>query len=248
MTQDIAIVVPVRLAAVRFPGKPLYEIKGKPLILWTGERVAEQAPDLPLYFAAEDESVAILLEERGFDVIRTSKNHSSGTDRIAEANETIRARYIINVQGDEPTVTERQIKALADLVRGEAVMGTLATPFLAEEDFRDPNKVKVVVDANRHALYFSRSPIPFARQRHGYVDADWLQKNDCFWHLGMYAYKADFLRLFRKLPRGQLETIEMLEQLRALENGYKVAVGLTDQPTIGIDTPEDAAAFERYLD
>ncbi len=248
MTQDIAIVVPVRLAASRFPGKPLYEIKGKPLILWTGERIAEQVPDLPLFFAAEDQIVATVLENRGFDVIRTSKEHPSGTDRIAEANESIRAEFIINVQGDEPTVTGQQINMLADLIRGEADMTTLATPFLTEEDFRDPDKVKVVVDANHQALYFSRSPIPFAREHRGFVDADWLRQNHCFWHLGMYSYKADFLRLFQRLPRGRLEAIEMLEQLRALENGYKVAVGLTEQRTIGIDTPEDAAAFERFLD
>lgn len=248
MMQDIAIVVPVRLAATRFPGKPLYKIRGKPLILWTGERITEQAPDFPLYFAVEDESVAILLEGWGFDVVRTSNNHSSGTDRIAEANETIRAKHIINVQGDEPTVTGKQIKALGDLIRGEPVMGTLATPFLTEEDFCDSDKVKVVIDSNHNALYFSRAPIPFSRQQRGRLDVNWLRENHCFWHLGMYAYTADFLQLFQELPRGCLEMIEMLEQLRALENGFKVAVGITDQATIGIDTPEDAASFERYLD
>jgi 3-deoxy-manno-octulosonate cytidylyltransferase (CMP-KDO synthetase) len=244
----IAIVVPARMPSARFPGKPLYLIKKKPLILWTAERIAREAPQIPLFFAIEDAEVAALLRENGFQPIMTRPDHPSGTDRIAEANETIGADTIINVQADEPLISGRQIDTLAALIEEGVDMATLATRFRKEEDFRDINKVKVVLDNRGRALYFSRSHIPFARERKGFVDADWLEHNHCFWHMGIYAYQAKFLRTYAELPRGNLEMIERLEQLRALENGYSVAVGLSDEPTLGVDTPEDAAAIEPLLE
>lgn len=245
---EIAIVVPARLASQRFPRKPLFEIKGKPLLLWTAERIAAVAPDIPCYFAVEDSAVRNMLQAHGYKPIMTASDHPSGTDRIAEANDEIGADFVINVQGDEPMVTASQIETLAGLIRGPVDMATLATHFKSEGDFHDPNKVKVVLDLEGRALYFSRSPIPFAREYKGYVDSAWLQDNPCFWHLGMYAYSAGFLEKFRELPQGHLESIERLEQLRALENGFSIAVGFTEERSMGIDTPGDAAVFEKLLE
>jgi 3-deoxy-manno-octulosonate cytidylyltransferase (CMP-KDO synthetase) len=243
----IAIVVPARLPSARFPGKPLYEIKGKPLIIWTAERVSREAPEIPLFFAIEDPLVEDLLRSHGFAAIMTRRDHASGTDRIAEANETIGAETVINVQADEPLVSRRQIETLAALIDEPVDIATLATRFRKEEDFRDTNKVKVVVDTRGRALYFSRSHIPFAREHNGFVDAEWLEHHPCLWHMGIYAYKAEFLKIYAGLPRGNLESIERLEQLRALEHGYSIAVGDSEVPTLGVDTPEDAAMIEPML-
>jgi len=130
------------------------------------------------------------------------------------------------------------------LIAGSADMATLGTPFKTAADFSNPNQVKVVFGGDGRALYFSRSPMPFARDLGGKVDDAWVARNPCFKHLGLYAYKADLLERFAKLPMGRLEQIEKLEQLRVLENGYNIAVGITEDPTIGVDTPEDAAKFE----
>ncbi len=245
---NIAIVVPARLDSKRFPHKLLYPILGKPLILWTAERIAKQAPDVPLYFAVEDEVLLELLEKQGYQPIMTSRKHQSGTDRISEANECIQANYLINVQADEPLVTEKQIKTLSQLITSADVdMATLATPFEKEEDFHDPDKVKVVLNTESRALFFSRSAIPFSRDHNGYVDSKWLQENLCYWHLGLYAYSAEFINNFSGMSPGRLEKIERLEQLRALENGLTIAVGITNEPTLGVDTPEDAAIFEKLV-
>jgi len=126
-------------------------------------------------------------------------------------------------------------------------MATLATPFATAADFGNPNQVKVVCDRNNRALYFSRSPIPYPRDRQGQVDDAWVQANGCYRHLGLYAYKADLLKQFAALPVGRWEQIEKLEQLRVLENGFSIAVGYTDDPTIGVDTPDDAEKFEKLI-
>jgi 3-deoxy-manno-octulosonate cytidylyltransferase (CMP-KDO synthetase) len=158
------------------------------------------------------------------------------------------ARRVINVQADEPLVTGGQLRLLAGLLEAGAPMATLGTPFRRAVDFANPNQVKVVLAAGkRRALYFSRSPIPFARDRGGVVDDAWVAANPCFKHLGLYGYAADLLERFASLPPGRLEQIEKLEQLRVLENGYEIACDLTDDPTIGVDTPEDAVKFEQWL-
>jgi 3-deoxy-manno-octulosonate cytidylyltransferase (CMP-KDO synthetase) len=152
---------------------------------------------------------------------------------------------VINVQGDEPWVTGEQINALAEGLGKGIAMSTLAIPFKQAEDFLNPNQVKVVRDRSGLALYFSRSPIPFARDVK--VNQEWLSTHTCYRHLGLYAYDADFLNRFSALEPGLLETIEKLEQLRAMEHGYRIHVGITDQPTIGIDTTEDIENFESRL-
>jgi 3-deoxy-manno-octulosonate cytidylyltransferase (CMP-KDO synthetase) len=244
-----AIIVPARLASTRFPRKLLHEIRGKPLVIWVAERISTQAPDVPLHFAVDDDELLRALTSRGYRAIMTSAKHVSGTDRLAEANAAVGADFVINVQADEPLVTARQIETLATLIasaRGCA-MATLAVRFTRPEDFANPNQVKVVVSRAGEALYFYRAPIPFARDLAGHVTAAWLETHGAFRHLGLYAYRADFLNEFTRLPAGTLEQIEKLEQLRALENGHRIAVGLTDEPTIGVDTKEDVEAFEKYL-
>ena len=242
-----AVIVPCRLESTRFPRKLLHPIKGKPLVLWVAERIAEQAPDLPLWFAVDHELLVECIEGAGYRAILTDVKHASGTDRIAQANRKVRASYVINVQADEPLVTDRQIQALARMIQGDCAMATLCTPFKRVEDFNNPNQVKVVIAKNGRALYFSRSPIPYSRDTAGQVDDAWVAGNPCFKHLGLYAYRADFLEKFVTLPPGKLEQIEKLEQLRALGAGQPIAIEVTDDPSIGIDTAEDAAKFEAYL-
>jgi 3-deoxy-manno-octulosonate cytidylyltransferase (CMP-KDO synthetase) len=242
-----AIIVPCRLESTRFPRKLLHPIKGKPLLLWVAGRIAGEAPDLPLFFAVDDPLLAAPLKAAHFETILTNASHQSGTDRIAEANRRVGARHVINVQADEPLVTGAQIRQLAALLDGPVAMATLATPFRTAADFANPNQVKTVLRNDGRALYFSRSPMPYPRDLSGRPDDAAVAASPCLRHLGLYAYKADLLERFARLPAGRLEQIERLEQLRVLENGYDIAVGVTHDPTIGVDTPEDAEKFEAVL-
>ncbi len=244
----LAIIAPARLASSRFPQKLLYRIKGKPLILWVAERLQEQVPEIPRYFAVDDARLEKVLQDAGHEAIMTRNDHVCGTDRLAEANEKIGAEWIINVQGDEPLVTRGQILALEAMLKEGASMATLATPFTTRADFLDPNQVKVVMDSSDNALYFSRAAIPHDRDGYEIFDDDWVARAPAYRHLGLYGYRADFLRTYCALPEGQLEAVERLEQLRVLENGYDIKVSLTDEPSIGIDTLADAEQFEDHLD
>jgi len=242
-----AIIVPCRLESTRFPRKLLHRIRDKPLLLWVAGRIAAQVPELPLYFAVDHELLRQCVESAGFRAIMTRSDHASGTDRIAEANGKIGAEHVINVQADEPLVSAGQIRLLAELIAGPHGMATLATPFKTAADFNNPNQVKVTFARDGRALSFSRSPMPYARDCGGRIDDEWVRTHPCFRHLGLYAYKAGFLERFAGLPAGRLEQIERLEQLRALENGHSIAVGVTDDPAIGIDTAEDAEKFARLV-
>jgi 3-deoxy-manno-octulosonate cytidylyltransferase (CMP-KDO synthetase) len=244
-----AIIVPCRLESTRFPRKLLHPIKGKALLRWVAERIAREAPEFPLWFAVDHELLRDCVEGAGFRALMTNPMHQTGTDRLAEANRTIGAEHVVNVQADEPLVTGGQIRMLARLLASGAPMATLATPFRRAADFANPNQVKVVLaTAARRALFFSRSPIPYARDRAGAVDDAWVEANPCLKHLGLYGYHADLLQKFATLPAGRLEQIEKLEQLRVLENGYEIACDVTSDPTIGVDVPEDAERFERALE
>lgn len=243
-----AIIVPCRLESTRFPRKLLHPIKGKPLVLWVAERITAQAPDFPLWFAVDHELLAECIEGAGFRAIMTDASHQSGTDRLAEANRSVRASYVLNVQADEPLVTGAQLQTLAKLIQGDCPMATLATPFRRIVDFYNTNQVKVVMSDTKRALYFSRSRMPYSRDLGLTIDDAWVQSNPCFKHLGLYAYKADFLEKFVRMAPGKLEQIEKLEQLRVLENGYPIAIDVTEDPTIGVDTPEDAKRFELLLE
>lgn len=242
-----AIIVPCRLESTRFPRKLLHEIKGKPLLQWVGERIVAEAPEFPLWFAVDHELLGEVATKAGFRAMMTSAAHQSGTDRIAEANRAVKADFVINVQADEPLVSGGQIRALAKMISGSVPMATLATPFKRIVDFYNPNQVKVVMRQDGRALYFSRSRLPFSRDLGLTIDDAWLAANPCFKHLGLYAYHADLLEKFAKLPMGRYEQIEKLEQLRVLENGYDILVGPTEDPTIGVDTPADAKKFEEWL-
>jgi 3-deoxy-manno-octulosonate cytidylyltransferase (CMP-KDO synthetase) len=244
---QLAIIVPCRLESSRFPRKLLHKIKDKPLLLWVAERISTQAPEYPLWFAVDDPLLAECVTQAGFNALMTSTRHQSGTDRIAEANRTVGAKHVINVQADEPLVTGAQIRELARLINGPVPMATLATPFKRIVDFYNPNQVKVVIRKDGRALYFSRSRLPFSRDLGLTIDDAWLAANPCHKHLGLYAYHTELLQKFGALPLGRYEQIERLEQLRVLENGDDIMVGLTDDPSIGVDTPEDAKRFEEAL-
>lgn len=249
MSVSTAIIVPCRLESTRFPRKLLHQVKGKPLVLWVAERIRAVAPEFPVWFAVDDPLIAAPLEAEGFQTVPTDVRHQSGTDRLAEANRRIGAARVINVQADEPLVTGAQIRRLSELIAGPAAMATLATPFRRAEDFTNPNQVKVVFapGGGWRSLYFSRSPMPYARDLGGRVDDAWVQANPCYKHLGLYAYKAELLEKFASLPPGRYERIEKLEQLRVLENGFEIACDVTEDPGIGVDTPEDAVKFEVAL-
>jgi 3-deoxy-manno-octulosonate cytidylyltransferase (CMP-KDO synthetase) len=244
---DTAIIVPARLRSVRFPNKLLHKIHGKPLILWTAERLAQEVPNIPTYFAVEDQELKVVLNEAGYQAILTGADHQCGTDRIAEANQEIQAEHVLNVQADEPLIQGIQLKILNELIHGSVDMATLVFPFTNEDDFFNANCVKVALSKDGKALYFSRSPIPFPRGIESPLQKQWFQENACYHHIGVYAYRREFLEQFTQLPQGHLEKIEHLEQLRALENGFQIAVGITENPTIGVDTPEDADKLASIL-
>jgi 3-deoxy-manno-octulosonate cytidylyltransferase (CMP-KDO synthetase) len=225
----------------------LHKIRGRELVRWVADRISKAAPGVDLWFAVDHASLADCLKAAGYRTVMTRVDHASGTDRIAEANRAIGADFVINVQADEPMVTAGQIRTLTELIRGPAEMATLASRFSKAGDFCNPNQVKVVCDAKGRALYFSRHPVPYPRDLDGKVDDAWVAAHPCYKHLGLYAYKAELLEDFTHMPVGRLEEIERLEQLRVLENGREIAVGVTQDPSIGVDTPEDAAKFEAFL-
>jgi 3-deoxy-manno-octulosonate cytidylyltransferase (CMP-KDO synthetase) len=241
-----AIIVPARLASTRLPRKMLHEVMGKPIILWTAERIRSEAPEFSLCFAVDSEILLKTLHDAGYEAIMTDHRHACGTDRIAEANRTLGADYVINVQGDEPTVTGEQIRQLATLIEGDVEMATLGTPLTREEDYLNPNHVKLVCDARGQAIYFSRAPIPYFRDSNGIFDPAAAKQCPVLIHLGLYAYRADFLESFSNLEPGRLEGLEKLEMLRAIERGYRIAVGISADFLIEIDTLEQVLEFEQF--
>lgn len=247
MSSSFAIIVPARVASTRFPNKLLHPVRGKAVILWTAERIRAEAPEFPLHFAVDNESLRRLLEAAGFHALMTDPAHTCGTDRIAEANRQLGARFVINVQADEPLVTGAQIRQLAELIQRDVEMATLGTPLKYDRDFLNPNHVKCVCDAAGRALYFSRAPIPHFRDRHGAFDAKVAASVPVLIHLGLYAYQAAFLERFSQLPPGRLEQVEKLEMLRVLEAGGRIQVGVTHDALIEIDTPQQAAEFEAVV-
>lgn len=231
------IIVPARLASVRFPSKLLADAEGKPLILRTAERLLQEVPEYEIFFAVDGDELAQPLRDEGFEVLLTDPDLPSGTDRIAQANRILSRPTVINVQADEPMVERSHILALATALEMEnAVMATLAVPFKREDDFLDPNQVKVVLDRAGYAIYFSRSPIPYQRD----ADEDrWSGAPFAYKHLGMYAYESSFLKSYSQCEEGVIERVERLEQLRALEHGYRIGVSVVAKATIGVDLPED---------
>jgi 3-deoxy-manno-octulosonate cytidylyltransferase (CMP-KDO synthetase) len=238
-------IIPARYASTRFPGKPLAMLGGKTVI----QRVYEQASAVleEAYVATDDERIYQAVEAFGGKAVMTRTDHKSGTDRLEEAATKIGtdADVIINIQGDEPFIQKSQIETLKNLFENpETQIGTLGKPFESIEAVQNPNSPKIVCDRRGFALYFSRSVIPYVR---GEEPTTWLGHFPYLKHLGIYAYRRQVLHEVTQLPQSSLEKAESLEQLRWLENGYRIRVGITNVETVGIDTPEDLQRAEEFL-
>ena len=239
-------IIPARYASTRFPGKPLALLCGKSVI----QRVYEKVSDIieETWVATDDERIFNAVKDFGGKAVMTRNDHKSGTDRIEEAIEKIGGDFdvVINVQGDEPFIQASQIKTVCDCFDDPSTeIATLGKPFGNDMDaVSNPNSPKIVVDKRGYAMYFSRSIIPFVR---GKDEKEWPFSYPFLKHIGLYAYRRNVLKEVTQLPQGELEKAESLEQLRWLENGYRIKVGLTDVETVGIDTPEDLARAEAFL-
>lgn len=240
------VVIPARYASSRLPGKPLADIGGKPMVVRVAERAAQAGAEEAI-IATDDMRVLEAVEAAGYRALMTSPAHASGTDRLAEVAEMLDCAdddIIVNVQGDEPLIAPALIRecALCLSSHGEAEIATLAHPLFSTDEFRNPNVVKVVTDEQGYALYFSRAMIPWPREAFAAADPDpsLPEGLPVLRHIGIYAYRAKFLREFAGLALAPIERFEMLEQLRALWHGYRIAVAVTPQaPGAGVDTPED---------
>ncbi len=238
-------IIPARYASTRFPGKPLALLSGKPIIQHVYEQVNQVIKDV--WVATDDQRIFETVNTFGGKAVMTRKDHKSGTDRIEEAAEKIQtqADIIINVQGDEPFIQPSQIETLCELFKHpQTQIATLGKPFEDIEAVKNTNSPKIVTNYQGFALYFSRSVIPFVR---GIEENEWLEHFPYLKHLGIYAYRREILKEITKLPMSSLEKAESLEQLRWLQNGYRIRVGITNVETIGIDTPKDLERAEAFI-
>lgn len=238
-------IIPARYASTRFPGKPLALLGGKPVIQHVYEKVATVLE--AAYVATDDERIYDVVKAFGGQVVMTRTDHKSGTDRIEEAIEKIGGEcdVVVNVQGDEPFVAKSQLDTICHCFDDPTTqIATLGKPFESMEAVQNPNSPKIVVDNMGFAMYFSRSVIPYVR---GKEMSSWLTHYPFLKHLGIYAYRKDVLRQVTQLPQSSLEIAESLEQLRWLQNGFKIKVGTTDVETVGIDTPQDLERAEEFL-
>ncbi|MCZ8215210.1 MAG: 3-deoxy-manno-octulosonate cytidylyltransferase [Cyclobacteriaceae bacterium] len=239
-------VIPARFASTRFPGKPLVDIAGKTMVQRVYEQVKKATLVSDVVVATDDVRIMDHVQSFGGKAVMTSATHPSGTDRCFEAYQLMNDEfnYVINIQGDEPFIRPDQIDLLAALLNGETYIATLVKELKDQESLFNANVVKAVVSLSGRALYFSRSPIPHARNS---KEDSWLSQHKYFKHIGMYAYRTDVLEALTKLPVSPLEKIESLEQLRWLDNGYEILTTETKSETIGIDTPEDLQKALAYL-
>lgn len=238
-------VIPARYASTRLPGKPLLDIAGKPMVVWVAER-AKQSGAQQVVVATDDIRIAEAVKLHGHEVVMTRNDHVSGTDRIAEVAQQQGwpdDAIIVNVQGDEPLIEGSLIIEVANKLAQskEAVMATACHAILTKADFLNPNIVKVALDIDGNALYFSRAPIPYPRDSFA-NDANMPSAIPAFRHIGIYAYRAKFLKEYANLIPASIEQFESLEQLRVLYHGYKIAVAISDNaPAAGVDTEDDLA-------
>lgn len=235
--------IPARYGATRFPAKLMQDLCGKPVIVHTYERVADTRLFDEVYVVTDDDRIEKAIREVGGKVIRSKKEHNSGSDRLAEASRDLDVDVIVNVQGDEPFTDKGNLQKVIDIFAKDLTK-SIAVASLMEritdpDDIANPNNVKVVVNKFGEALYFSRNIIPFPRDPN--------TKVSYYKHIGIYAYRKEALQQFTELPPSLLEETEKLEQLRYLENGFKIRLALTDIPTIGIDTPEDLERARKRL-
>ena len=235
------VIIPARYASERLPGKPLLKQTGKYLIQHVYERTVQAQRPEAVIVATDDPRIHDAVESFGGRAAMTSPDHRSGTDRIAEVAESLDAEIIVNVQGDEPEIDPAMIDLLVELLEGsDAEMSTLAVASTDPELARSASVVKLVFDRNGYALYFSRSPIPGSKELDDRLTAG---QHTFYVHPGLYGYRRDFLLKYSSLPPSTLEQTEALEQLRALDNGYRIKVGVVDHLAVGIDTPEEYQAF-----
>lgn len=251
------VVIPARYASTRFPGKPLAEIGGKPMVIHVADRAARSGA-ARIIVATDDARIARAVEQHGHEAMMTRRNHATGTDRIAEVAQKLRLNanaIVVNVQGDEPLIAPALIRRVAEnlATHRAAAMATAACRITGARDMSSPNVVKVVLDHQGYALYFSRAPIPWARDAFSPVSSARciraLPRNlPALRHLGIYAYRTGFLRIYSRLRPAAIEKAEALEQLRALACGYRISVALTvAAPHPGVDTPEDLRRIRRLL-
>lgn len=249
-------VIPARYKSSRLPGKLLADLQGKPLIYHVFRRASRAGTLRQIFVATDDERIATVARNFGATVVMTRSGHSSGTDRIAEAMEHIPAEIVVNIQGDEPLIDFVAIDQVVGLLQEDssADMATLMSEIVGEEELWNPNVVKVVPDERNVVLYFSRSPVPFIRDSdfpRASLEESLARKPELlgnfFRHIGLYAFRRNFLMKMAGWPPSRLEKMEGLEQLRALEHGAKIKVGLSLSPTVGVDTPEDLDRIRRLV-
>lgn len=229
-------IIPSRYASTRFPGKPLIDIAGKSMI----QRVYEQSKKClqlsKVIVATDDERILDHVKSFGGEVMITSSNHTNGTERCAEVAITERADYYINIQGDEPFIKPGQISDLCNILDNETELGSLVKKITDVSLLHNPNTMKVIINQNHEAIYFSRTCVPYLRD---FPMDLWLEHHTFYKHVCIYAYRADILQKIVKLPPGKLEKAESLEQLRWIEHGYKIKIATTDLDNVGIDVPDD---------
>jgi 3-deoxy-manno-octulosonate cytidylyltransferase (CMP-KDO synthetase) len=235
-------VIPARYGSSRLPGKALVDLQGKPLLYHVYHRSSRARSLNRLLIATDDERIQKTALAFGAESVMTVKTHRSGTDRIAEAIQDIPADIVVNVQGDEPLIDFQSIDHVVALLQEDSAadMATLKTPISSIEDLGNPNVVKVVTDEKGYALYFSRAPIPYVRRKEDLAEH--------YRHVGLYAYRRDFLMQFTKWSPSSLEMLEDLEQLRALEHGARIKVGLTETHVFGVDTPQDLERIRKLVE
>ncbi len=239
-------IIPARYQSTRFPGKPLAMINDKPMIQWVYENVAKALDQV--WVATDDDRISETVKKFGGNVVKTMSTHKSGTDRSAEAalilSENIDFDVVINIQGDEPFIIPEQIEQLKSCFTEEVKIATLIKKIDSTKELFNPNRPKVVLDNQQNAIYFSRWPIPYVR---GEEENYWLRVNTFWAHVGIYAYKKEVLHEITKQEHTKLEIAESLEQLRWLENGFKIKTAETTHQSIGIDTPDDLEAAVKFL-
>lgn len=241
---DIVAVIPARYASLRFPGKPLAILDGKPIIEHVVNRANEAKMIDRVIVATDDERIERAVSDLGGEVVMTSPDHPTGTDRIGEAVSNIDCEIVVNVQGDEPVIDPRAIDAAVKPLIDDRIliMSTLSVDIVDMKELTSPNVVKVITDRDGFALYFSRSPIPASRNGKYELKGGLYKK-----HVGLYVFRKDFLMTYIELPTTPLEEAEKLEQLRALENGYRIKVISTSYDSIGVDTPDDLERLNKIL-
>lgn len=245
MKMKVIGIIPARYASSRFPGKPLAKLGGKYVIQRVVEQVGAVLNDV--YVATDDERIYNTVTSMGAKAVMTRSDHQSGTDRIAEALEKIGGNFdvVVNIQGDEPFIQKSQIETVVACFNdADTQIATLGKKFATIEEAKNPNSPKIILDNRSYAMYFTRALAPYIR---GKEENQWIDVYPFLKHIGLYAYRTEVLREVTKLPQSPLEIAEGLEQLRWLQNGYKIKVGLTEVETVGIDTPEDLQRAELFL-